>query len=161
MAENSLKSTAVVKFDPFKLPDQFNKVAPQTDLHKIPEDWLLDEKDYSLDTLGSTSNPVIPRPTAAASQPLSLVSAPGGSFNMAYNNVDMVGDVDVIAHSDVVKKLIRLPFGKLRCFRFTKELFTGLKMMEEGLGTADMCFSCLCCLDLRRLSCVVQNRTRV
>ena len=79
------------------------------------------------DLLASVTNPVIPMPHMSSSASVSsdggrkrggsalldLVSNPaGGSFHMAYNNVDMVGDVDVIAHSDVVKKLIRLPFGK-------------------------------------------------
>lgn len=103
--QSSIKSKAVVKFEAYHLPDTFTKLEPQTDLHQAPEDWLVDSEDgHSVTSRYSTSNPV-------GHCPENLVR-PDNSFEMASQHLDMVGDVDIIASADVVKKLIRLPFDK-------------------------------------------------
>ena len=102
--QSSIKSKAVVKFEAYHLPDTFTKLEPQTDLHQAPDDWLVDRADgaHQITNRYSTSNPVPCHEN---------IVRPDSSFEMASQHLNMVGDVDIIASADVVKKLIRLPFG--------------------------------------------------
>ncbi|KAM7356540.1 erythroid differentiation-related factor 1 [Cochliomyia hominivorax] len=90
--ENTVKSKAVVKFSQIQVPVKFNRLECNTNLNLPPSNWLTSaDSSYGLHQ--------------------ALYHSPGfASFRMAHMFPDCVGEVDVVADAENIKKLLKLPY---------------------------------------------------
>ncbi|XP_053731650.1 erythroid differentiation-related factor 1 isoform X1 [Synchiropus splendidus] len=96
---SEIKSCAVVKYSAAPPPTSYALPQEKTDLKLPPTNWLRDNPQ-----LGSAG---------ATSLGSSSKSKPFSSFGMAYDFIDCIGDdVDVVADSENIKKLLKIPYSK-------------------------------------------------
>uniref|UniRef100_A0A1A9URR3 Erythroid differentiation-related factor 1 n=1 Tax=Glossina austeni TaxID=7395 RepID=A0A1A9URR3_GLOAU len=90
--EETVKSKAVVKFSQVQVPAKFNRLECNTNLNLPPSNWLTSaDNSYGLHQ--------------------ALYHSPGfASFRMAHMFPDCVGEVDVVADAENIKKLLKLPY---------------------------------------------------
>ncbi|KNC34701.1 hypothetical protein FF38_09133 [Lucilia cuprina] len=90
--EETVKSKAVVKFSQVQVPVKFNRLECNTNLNLPPSNWLTTaDNSYGLHQ--------------------ALYHSPGfASFRMAHMFPDCVGEVDVVADAENIKKLLKLPY---------------------------------------------------
>lgn len=90
--EKTVKSKAVVKFSQVQVPVKFNRLECNTNLNLPPSNWLTSaDSSYGLHQ--------------------ALYHSPGfASFRMAHMFPDCVGEVDVVADAENIKKLLKLPY---------------------------------------------------
>lgn len=90
--EDTVKSKAVVKFSQVQVPVKFNRLECNTNLNLPPSNWLTSaDGSYGLHQ--------------------ALYHSPGfASFRMAHMFPDCVGEVDVVADAENIKKLLKLPY---------------------------------------------------
>lgn len=90
--EKTIKSKAVVKFSQVQVPVKFNRLECNTNLNLPPSNWLTSaDNSYGLHQ--------------------ALYHSPGfASFRMAHMFPDCVGEVDVVADAENIKKLLKLPY---------------------------------------------------
>lgn len=91
--EDIVKSKAVVKFCQVQAPVKFNRLECNTNLNLPPSNWLTSaDSSYGLHQ--------------------ALYHNPGfASFRMAHMFPDCVGEVDVVADAENIKKLLKLPYA--------------------------------------------------
>ena len=91
--EDTVKSKAVVKFSQVQVPAKFNRLECNTNLNLPPSNWLTSaDNSYGLHQ--------------------ALYHSPGfASFRMAHMFPDCVGEVDVVADAENIKKLLKMPYS--------------------------------------------------
>uniref|UniRef100_A0A8C5PR07 Erythroid differentiation regulatory factor 1 n=1 Tax=Leptobrachium leishanense TaxID=445787 RepID=A0A8C5PR07_9ANUR len=93
---NEVKSRAIVKYSSAPSAAAFSRLQEQTDLKLPPANWLRENAKLG--------------PTILAS---GKKSKPFSSFGMAYDFIETVGkEVDVVADSENIKKLLKIPYSK-------------------------------------------------
>ncbi|XP_075114576.1 erythroid differentiation-related factor 1 isoform X3 [Leptodactylus fuscus] len=93
---NEIKSRAVVKYSSAPPAAAFSRLQEQTDLKLPPANWLRENAKLGPTILGNSKK-----------------SKPFSSFGMAYDFIDSVGkEVDVVADSENIKKLLKIPYSK-------------------------------------------------
>ncbi|MEE6486359.1 hypothetical protein FKM82_014582 [Ascaphus truei] len=93
---NEVKSRAVVKYSSAPPATAFSRLQEQTDLKLPPTNWLRENAKLGPTILGSNKK-----------------STQFSSFGMAYDFIDTVGkEVDVVADSENIKKLLKIPYSK-------------------------------------------------
>uniref|UniRef100_A0A6I8T0P3 Erythroid differentiation regulatory factor 1 n=1 Tax=Xenopus tropicalis TaxID=8364 RepID=A0A6I8T0P3_XENTR len=92
---SEVKSRAIVKYSSAP-PTTFARLQEKTDLKLPPANWLRENANLG-----------------PAIQNSSKKSKPFSSFGMAYDFIDTVGkEVDVVADSENIKKLLKIPYSK-------------------------------------------------
>ncbi|XP_063291146.1 erythroid differentiation-related factor 1 [Pelobates fuscus] len=93
---NEVKSRAIVKYSSAPPATAFSRLQEQTDLKLPPANWLRENAKLGPTILGSSKK-----------------SKPFSSFGMAYDFIETVGkEVDVVADSENIKKLLKIPYSK-------------------------------------------------
>ncbi|KAG9469815.1 hypothetical protein GDO78_019604 [Eleutherodactylus coqui] len=93
---NEIKSRAIVKYSSAPAAAAFARLQEQTDLKLPPANWLRENAKLGPTILGNSRK-----------------SKPFSSFGMAYDFIDTVGkEVDVVADSENIKKLLKIPYSK-------------------------------------------------
>ncbi|KAM4702818.1 erythroid differentiation-related factor 1 [Rhinophrynus dorsalis] len=91
-----VKSRAIVKYSSAPPATAFARLQEKTDLKLPPANWLRENAKLGPTILGSNKK-----------------SKPFSSFGMAYDFIDTVGkEVDVVADSENIKKLLKIPYSK-------------------------------------------------
>ncbi|XP_075699216.1 erythroid differentiation-related factor 1 isoform X2 [Rhinoderma darwinii] len=93
---NEIKSRAVVKYSSAPPAAAFSRLQEKTDLKLPPANWLRENAKLGPTILGNSKK-----------------SKQFSSFGMAYDFIDSVGkEVDVVADSENIKKLLKIPYSK-------------------------------------------------
>ncbi|XP_069836119.1 erythroid differentiation-related factor 1 isoform X2 [Dendropsophus ebraccatus] len=93
---NEIKSRAIVKYSSAPAAAAFARLQEKTDLKLPPANWLRENAKLGPTILGNSRK-----------------SKPFSSFGMAYDFIDSVGkEVDVVADSENIKKLLKIPYSK-------------------------------------------------
>ncbi|KAM4636444.1 erythroid differentiation-related factor 1 [Discoglossus pictus] len=93
---NEVKSCAIVKYSSAPPATTFAWLQEKTDLKLPPANWLRENTKLGPTILGSNKK-----------------AKPFSSFGMAYDFIDSVGkEVDVVADSENIKKLLKIPYSK-------------------------------------------------
>ncbi|KAM8924402.1 erythroid differentiation-related factor 1 [Pelodytes ibericus] len=93
---SEVKSRAIVKYSSAPPSTAFSRLQEQTDLKLPPANWLRENANLGPTILGSSKK-----------------SKPFSSFGMAYDFIETVGkEVDVVADSENIKKLLKIPYSK-------------------------------------------------
>ncbi|XP_075072073.1 erythroid differentiation-related factor 1 isoform X2 [Mixophyes fleayi] len=93
---NEVKSRAIVKYSSAPPAAAFAQLQEKTDLKLPPANWLRENAKLGPTILGNSKK-----------------SKPFSSFGMAYDFIDSVGkEVDVVADSENIKKLLKIPYSK-------------------------------------------------
>ncbi|XP_053306912.1 erythroid differentiation-related factor 1 isoform X1 [Spea bombifrons] len=93
---NEVKSRAIVKYSSAPPATAFARLQEQTDLKLPPANWLRENAKLGPTILGGSKK-----------------SKPFSSFGMAYDFIESVGkEVDVVADSENIKKLLKIPYSK-------------------------------------------------
>ncbi|XP_063818313.1 erythroid differentiation-related factor 1 [Pseudophryne corroboree] len=93
---SEVKSRAIVKYSSAPPPAAFAQLQEQTDLKLPPANWLRENAKLGPTILGNSKK-----------------SKLFSSFGMAYDFIDTVGkEVDVVADSENIKKLLKIPYSK-------------------------------------------------
>ncbi|XP_071987510.1 erythroid differentiation-related factor 1 isoform X3 [Engystomops pustulosus] len=93
---NEIKSCAIVKYSSAPPAAAFARLQEKTDLKLPPANWLRENAKLGPTILGNGKK-----------------SKAFSSFGMAYDFIDSVGkEVDVVADSENIKKLLKIPYSK-------------------------------------------------
>ncbi|XP_077114477.1 erythroid differentiation-related factor 1 isoform X2 [Ranitomeya variabilis] len=93
---NEIKSRAIVKYSTAPPAAAFARLQEKTDLKLPPANWLRENANLGPTILGNSKK-----------------SKQFSSFGMAYDFIDSVGkEVDVVADSENIKKLLKIPYSK-------------------------------------------------
>ncbi|XP_068113618.1 erythroid differentiation-related factor 1 isoform X2 [Hyperolius riggenbachi] len=96
VGRNEVKSRAIVKYSSAPPATAFAQLQEKTDLKLPPANWLRENARLGPTILGSSKK-----------------GKPFSSFGMAYDFIDTVGkEVDVVADSENIKKLLKIPYSK-------------------------------------------------
>ncbi|XP_061388075.1 erythroid differentiation-related factor 1 [Musca vetustissima] len=111
--EETVKSKAVVKFAQVQAPVKFNRLECNTNLNLPPSNWLTSaDNNYGLQQ--------------------ALYHNPGfASFRMAHMFPDCVGEVDVVADAENIKKLLKLPYAAKGAVSMTVHKVGNTLLLDE------------------------------
>lgn len=111
--EEVVKSKAVVKFSQVHAPVKFNRLECNTNLNLPPSNWLTSsDSNYGLQQ--------------------ALYHNPGfASFRMAHMFPDCVGEVDVVADAENIKKLLKLPYASKGAVSMTVHKVGNTLLLDE------------------------------
>ncbi|XP_013110135.2 erythroid differentiation-related factor 1 [Stomoxys calcitrans] len=111
--EETVKSKAVVKFAQVQAPVKFNRLECNTNLNLPPSNWLTSaDSNYGLQQ--------------------ALYHNPGfASFRMAHMFPDCVGEVDVVADAENIKKLLKLPYASMGAVSMTVHKVGNTLLLDE------------------------------
>ncbi|XP_075164289.1 erythroid differentiation-related factor 1 [Haematobia irritans] len=111
--EETVKSKAVVKFSQVQSPVKFNRLECNTNLNLPPSNWLTSaDSNYGLQQ--------------------ALYHNPGfASFRMAHMFPDCVGEVDVVADAENIKKLLKLPYASKGAVSMTVHKVGNTLLLDE------------------------------